>query len=305
MPYDDLPAPVRGWVDERLGSPVVEAVTQPGGFSPGAAARLLCADGTRAFVKAVSDEINNDSPRMHRREVVNAGALLPAAPAPRLLASYDDGTWVALLLQDVDGRHPELPWREDELRRVVAAIDELFTDLTPCPVPEASPVGDDWREEFTNWRDAVAAGPPAGIDPWCARHLDRLAGLESGWADAASGDTLLHLDLRADNMLVSADRVWIVDWPWAARGAPAFDLVGFAPSVAMQGGPDPEELLSRHAAARAADPEAIAAVIAAVAGYFTNQSLQPPAPGIPGVRQFQAAQGAVARRWLADRTGWL
>jgi hypothetical protein len=46
-------------------------------------------------------------------------------------------------------------------------------------------------------------------------------------------------------------------------------------------------------------------VIAAVAGFFTNQSLQAPSPGIPGIRQFQAAQGEIARRWLAERTGWL
>jgi hypothetical protein len=37
-----------------LGSRVVSAVTQPGGFSPGAAARLVLADGRRAFAKAVA-----------------------------------------------------------------------------------------------------------------------------------------------------------------------------------------------------------------------------------------------------------
>jgi len=45
-------------------------------------------------------------------------------------------------------------------------------------------------------------------------------------------------------------------------------------------------------------------VVAAIAGYFTRQSLQPPPPGLPTVRAFQAAQGVVARDWLALRTGW-
>src|SRR3954447_13911055 len=66
--YDALPQPVRGWVDSTLGSRVVRAQTQLGGFSPGVAARLVCADGTRAFVKAVSAEANPDSPKLHRRE---------------------------------------------------------------------------------------------------------------------------------------------------------------------------------------------------------------------------------------------
>jgi hypothetical protein len=291
-------------VEDQLGAPVVSATTQPGGFSPGVAARLLCADGTRAFVKAVSAEVNAESPNMHRREAKITAALPEVAPAPRLLASYDDGTWVALLLRDVEGRHPHLPWRSDELRRVVAAVDELFADLTPCPVPDVRTVDDDWRDEFAGWRRAAAAGPPEGLDAWCGRNLDRLADLESRWVDAAAGDTLLHLDLRADNMIVSPDRVWIVDWPWAARGAPAFDLVGFAPSVAMQGGPEPAALLAMSAFGRTADPDAVTVLVATVAGYFHLHSLLPPPPGLPTVRDFQRAQGEVALRWLRDRTSW-
>ena len=42
---------------------------------------------------------------------------------------------------------------------------------------------------------------------------------------------------------------------------------------------------------------------AAVAGYFTQRSNGPPPPGLPTVRQFQAAQGAIARRWIAQRLG--
>ncbi len=52
---------------------------------------------------------------------------------------------------------------------------------------------------------------------------------------------------------------------------------------------------------RLADRNAITASLAAIAGYFTYQ---PPPLGIPTVRAFQAAQGAVRRKWLAERTGW-
>ena len=304
VPYDDLPGHIRQWVDETLGSAVVSAETQRGGFSPGVAARLRCADGSRAFVKAVSAEANPVSPGMHRREAKITAALPPAAPAPRLLASYDVDGWVALLLEDVDGRHPHLPWRDDELRRVVAAIDELFDDLTPCPLADAPLVDETWRDEFSGWRDAAADGPPAGLDDWCVEHLDRLAELESRWVDAASGDTLLHLDLRADNMLVAADRVWLVDWPWAARGAPAFDLVAFAPSVAMQGGPEPADLLAMSRYGRAPDPDQLIVLAATVTGYFLTRALRPPDPGLPTVRAFQAAQGEVGLRWLRTLTGW-
>ena len=52
--WEDVPAPVRAAVEEACGAAVAEARTQPGGFSPGVAARVRCADGTRWFVKAAT-----------------------------------------------------------------------------------------------------------------------------------------------------------------------------------------------------------------------------------------------------------
>src|SRR5206468_2644941 len=91
----------------------------------------------------------------------------------------------------------------------------------------------------------------------------------------------------------SDDRVLFVDWPHCQVGAAWLDPVWMAPSVAMQGGPDPESFLRRFPAARAADPAAITAFLASVAGYFTWHALQPPPPGLPTLRPFQAVQGAV------------
>ena len=306
LPWSDLPPSVRRWAEAELGSPVVDAVSQPGGFSPGVAARLRCADGTRAFCKAVSALTNAESPEMHRREAAITAALPPSAPVPRLLSSYDDGTWVALLFADVDGRHPSLPWRDDELTLVMEALAGLSQLLTPSPLPDVSTLATQYEHDFSGWR-RLAAGPATGIDdldPWSRRHLGRLAAIESRWADAGAGSTLLHCDVRADNLLLSGERVWLVDWPAASRGAAWFDVVAFAPSVAMQGGPLPEELLGRHPAARNGDPDAILAGMVALAGYFSVGALQPPPPGLPTLRSFQAAQGRVARDWLARRTGW-
>jgi Phosphotransferase enzyme family len=150
----------------------------------------------------------------------------------------------------------------------------------------------------------LARERPAGLDGWSTRNLDRLAGLEAGAPEAAAGGTLLHLDLRADNVLLTPDRVFVVDWPHARVGAAWVDPLFFAPSVAMQGGPSPENLLDRYPHAGQAEGDAIAAVVCAVAGFFVHEGLQPAPPGLPTLRAFQAAQGRVAREWLARRTGW-
>ncbi|MGI3785936.1 MAG: hypothetical protein ACRYG2_34765, partial [Janthinobacterium lividum] len=125
----DLPLDVRTAVEEILGSAVVEAVSQPGGFSPGSADRVVAADGRRAFVKAVGGSLNPHSPGLHRREIaVSEG--MPTSPAfPELLGSWegraDDGDWVALVLADVEGRHPRLPWEAAELEAVREALESV------------------------------------------------------------------------------------------------------------------------------------------------------------------------------------
>ena len=98
-----------------VGWEVVEAITQPGGFSPGLAARLRLSDGRRVFVKAVSGAANPDTPGIHRQEARIVAALPPSAPVPRLLGVFDEAGWVALGFEDVEGRHPHEPWIETDL----------------------------------------------------------------------------------------------------------------------------------------------------------------------------------------------
>ncbi|MCC3776558.1 aminoglycoside phosphotransferase family protein [Streptomyces sp. UNOB3_S3] len=301
-PWADLPPTVRRALEDALGARVVEAHSQSGGFSPGVAARVRLADGRRAFVKAVSAETNAHSPRLHRAEARNTAAMPPGAPVPRLLGTYDDGTWVALLLEDVEGRQPRVPWLPAELDRVLAAVDGLSRVMSPAPF-EVPAVAESEAESFTGWRTLLAAGDTARLDPWAAGRLAPLARLESGWAAAATGDSLVHGDLRADNILLTDDQVVFVDWPHALRAAPWYDLLVMLPSVAAQGGPDPESVFTAHPLGRAADPEGVTAVLAALAGYFVRQSLLPDPPGLPTLRAFQAAQGTAALRWLARRLG--
>lgn len=68
----------------------------------------------------------------------------------------------------------------------------------------------------------------------------------------------------------------------------------------MQGGPPPAELIASSRSGRTADPQAVATLVCALTGYLTERSLQPPPPGLPTVRAFQAAQAAIARQWLAE-----
>lgn len=303
LPWDRLPAQIRGQVESGIGGRVVSAESQPGGFSPGVAARVVLDDGRRAFVKAAGPKPNPVAPRLHRAEARIAGALPPEAPAPRLLFTYDDGDWVALAFEDVGGRPPLLPWNRDELSRVLDALGELADSLTPSPIA-APPIEAALDDTFRGWRNLAAdQSRLARVDEWARRHVDRLVEREANWQVGVAGATLVHLDIRADNLLLTPEQVFVVDWPHACIGACWIDLLLMLPSVAMQGGPKPWQVFDDHRLARHANPAAVTRMVCALAGFFIAGSLQPAPLGIPNVREFQRLQGEEALTWLRRRIG--
>ncbi|UKD50934.1 phosphotransferase (plasmid) [Amycolatopsis sp. FU40] len=300
--WADLPEQVRAAAESALGARVSSDVRQAGGFSPGLASRLVLEDGRRVFAKAINPDRNPRSPGLYRREIEVMASLPTGVPAPRLQWSYDDGDWVMLVEDDIDGAMPALPWEPGEFARVLAALEQLADTLTPAPVTAMSIV-DDLAENFRSWQKiAVDTDLTNRVDAWARTNLPRLVELESGWAAAAAGDTLCHADLRADNVLLTADdRVFIVDWPYAVTGAPWIDALLFLPSVAATSGIDPEAAWTGFGPARRAEPDAVNAVLAAVAGDFLYQSLLPAPANLPTLRAHQNAKGSAALTWLRSR----
>lgn len=220
LPYDGVPAAVRAWVERTLGSPVVAVAEQVGGMSPGCATRLTCADGTRVFVKAVGASLNPDTPGLFRREIAVLEHLGEHALWARLLASYDDGDWVALLIEDVEGRHPDFA-DDAELGAVLDGTDRLSEVLQGVEVPPAVDLVD-VGHVFRTWAenlDRLAESPPEVPVPVWLRTDPH------GWADVLRAHAerpmrhLAHWDIRVDNLLRRpGGEIVFVDWGAAARG---------------------------------------------------------------------------------------
>ncbi len=275
---------------------------QAGGYSPGMASRLDLADGRTVFAKAVSAEQNPDSPGLYRREIAAMRTLPSAAPAPRLLWEYDDGHWVVLVLEWVQGRHPHQPWASHDLDQVLKALTNLADALTPSPV-EAMTVVDDLAPLFGRWRSLTAhPEQAAGLDSWLRQNLDLLAEVESGWAEAVEGTTLLHTDLRADNLLITDQGVVVVDWAYTVVGAPWVDLALMLPSLlASTPDLDPQQVWNAFPPAAQAPDQGVNALLAAQAGTLLTDAMKPPPPGINGLREHQHAKGQAALNWLRVR----
>jgi hypothetical protein len=229
-PYAAMPRVVHEWVHDAIGSAVIEAVDQVGGMSPGCATRLRCADGTRAFVKAVSTDHNPDTPTLFRREIT-ALTLIGDHPLwAGLRASYDDGERVALLLEDVEGQHPDL---SDDLamERLLAATDELGAVLrSRVDVEDVRPlVGSvlvapgltDLPAVLRNWLpafDELADLPDAPVPAWVRDNATGWQARTAALAEAPS-DTLVHWDIRIDNLLQRpSGEIVFLDWGAAGVG---------------------------------------------------------------------------------------
>ena len=305
MEWSSIPASVRQAVDERLGSAIVRAVNIAGGFSPGPAARCSLADGRSVFVKACGSGLNAFTPSMHRLEASILTRMPADYPVPRLIDFVDDGEWVALLIEHVEGTMPRAPLSLHEVTAVLQVVELLARLGSPTPIAGLAGFGPSAREnsDVYSWARLVDDGLVDCLDQWSSRHFGRMVDLESNWLAAIDGNSLVHGDLRTDNIIIGASTTFVVDWPAASLGAPWVDLVGLLPALHLDGGPEPHEIFATQPLANTADGEAVNSYLAALAGYFTRQSLLPPPPGIAAVRGFQRAQGKICRDWLARRLG--
>jgi len=275
---------------------VVEAVSQGGGFTPGFASVLTCGDGSRHFVKAASTAAQRAIADCYREEARKLQALPAAAPAPRLLWSLDDD-WVVLGLQYVESRQPDRPWRAEEVELCLDALEVVAELLTPAP-PELGLDG--MATEFAAW--------PAFWELVPSRrhfaHADEAADLAAGFADAVHGDTVVHTDVRDDNVLLTPDRgALFCDWNWPVAGAPWVD------SLLLLLGPrgdglDVDAMIRERRLLRDVTPEDLDRLLALVCGYFLKSAADPVPATSPHLREAQRWQGEVVWDWLSERRGW-
>lgn len=278
----DLPKVVRTAIEDKVGARVVAASSPVGGFTEAMAGVLELATGTSVFVKAVGPDHPRIAAMMSAEQNINE-ALPAPVPAPTLLCALQVEGWSVLVFETVAGRHPDLSPQSADLPRVVQALDVLSGTRAPGGVPGAA-------VEFTGWRRSGA---------WPER-ADELAGWEERCSMA--GDVLVHADLRADNMIVSSERVLVVDWASAAAGAPWVDPAYVCAQLVVSGHTPgaAEQAVSGLPVWKAADPEEVTAFAVGLCGIWENTDGGLP----PELRAYRSRAAVAGRSWIRHRLGW-
>ncbi len=302
--WNQLPSSVQQVIEGLAGAAVIGSESAGTGFTPGFASRLDLADGRRIFVKAASsaDDTLHGWPLSdaYREEVRKLTALPPGIGAPPLLWHRDlhvDGLqWVILGFQYVDATPPRRPWRPDQLRLVLDKLAETAAALTAVPAelglePVAHELVGGALERLAEVRQLQEDSPwLTTIEALCDEALERTA-----------GDSVVHLDLRDDNVLIGSDgEVWFVDWNWPAVGAAWIDLVCVLLS-ARGDGLDADALLDKHPLTREVDPRSIDSLLAVLWSFWAVAKTRPVPEHSPHLRDHQQWYLDVTEEWLRDR----
>ena len=270
-------------VARALGSPPVAYEPRSGGYSTAERFAVTLADGRRAFVK--SSDAPNMAEWLRREHEVYAS--LAGSFLPELLGFDDDGERVLLALEDLSDADWTVRWDADR----VGAVRVALAELRRCePPPNTRTVREAFPQFWGLWEKVTADPEPfLSLGLRDAAWLERSLGTIVAAVEAApvDGDDVCHFDVRSDNLCFRDGRALLVDWNWTALGNGDADLAAWLPSLRVEGGPPPWEVMP------GAGPLAawLSGVWAAVAGL-------PPPETAPQVRPQQRRFLAVALDWL-------
>jgi hypothetical protein len=248
--------------------------------------RVRLGDGRSVFVKQA---LSADAEGWLRQERIVYEAVTGTF-MPAYFGTHDEGE-VFLVIEDLSGAAWPPPWSREEIDAVLGALTALRRTLPPEGLRRLQ----DERESIVGWpavRDDPEPLLSTGIctREWLEQALPVL--LRAGEKAELDGDELLHLDVRSDNLCFKGRDAVLVDWNLASIGNAQFDVAFWLPSLRLEGGPQPWEVLP--------DAGPLAAV---VAGFFAARCGLPPPSGAPTVRDFQLRQLEVALPWAARELG--
>jgi hypothetical protein len=318
LPWRRVPKSVRQQVEEALGAPVVRAARIWGGYSPTPTFRLALADGRRAFFKATyaeSNEFSTQALDTEERVYRELGPML-AQWMPTHYARFNHADWHVMVLEDL-GPKSAPPWTPLLARRVCHALGDFHRATLGADLPAWLPRRHTWLDG-ESWSQTLEE--IEGQAPFAERtgdkQTDDMGSQVLAWLHAVSpvvGElmarpvlaqepySLLHADLRSDNLRFKQGRLYLFDWPAICVGRAEWDFVVFAQSVTVDGGVLPEQLLAWYGETFTVDDAVVETSLAWWLSFFARRAWRSEIPGLPRLRRFQQQQVAVLAQWAARR----
>ena len=234
-------------------------------------------DGRSAFLKAAVGE--NTAQWLRREHLLYSH--LSGDFMPQLLGWHDDELPV-LFIEDLSACHWPPPWTNAQIEAVQAAVANLAAKPIPAALKSTLPRMEDLhggKAGLPGWKDVAANPQPfLGLQLCSVSWLDKCLPvlLDAAAAAQLNGESLVHNDLRSDNLCFRNGKAIFVDWNWTRIGNSLFDVAAWLPSLHSEGGPLPETILP-----------AGAPLASFMSGYWASQAGLEPFFNAPRVRPLQ------------------
>lgn len=204
--------------------------------------------GDKVFVKAATDAATE----FWLRNEHLALSSIRGKFMPEVISWIDQsGIYPVLITQDLSdaywpASHAGVSWRTGDFGRLMQGLEELrdIEDVHLLPTMT--------NEEHAAW-PAIAENPETFLqlnfctEKWFNHAITHLIEAEKKYD--RTGNCLVHDDVRSDNICFVGSQMILVDWSHAARGHSRYDVANLLPTLHLEGGPEPFELMPDGAGA--------------------------------------------------------
>ncbi|MFN7115130.1 MAG: aminoglycoside phosphotransferase family protein [Alphaproteobacteria bacterium] len=306
--FDLLPPDMRQKIESRLSGEIVSGDVVYGSLSSSAGYVLTFDSGLKVFAKGSHpDEMSHGT--LHIRQEIRAYEYVPVLKetSPRLYSwvsdNNEDGWTLGLWSFIQQDEKVHFTQRVSDVMALVAQVHAAVPPDNILPVAQSHNYIGAFLKDEKKWRRIESeAGistkflnlfeDPAAAQVWLAQNIAALIALQAETAARDDTPSMIHGDLRTDNIIFGKDRSWLVDWPNACLGPRVFDLVMLFTHLESTGFGAAEDFLPIYDAAAGtrfatSDIEAVAAMAGSMAGYFADQAYRSVPEKLPRLRWMQ------------------
>lgn len=233
-------------IEDIIGKKTLRWTRPDCGLSSAHIFSVVLEDSSKIFVKAATD---SDTATWLKKEHLVLSSLKEDF-IPEIIKWIDTTeNYPILITQDFsDAYWPAsdngVSWRKGDFDLIFETVEKLSTTKGLSNLPNL-------ENHKTNIWSKIALKPQGFLnlklcsDNWLTQAINFLIDAEQKANEM--GNFLVHGDIRSDNICINGTQVIFVDWSNAANGSPNHDLANLLPTLYLEGGPTPYEIMPKGA----------------------------------------------------------
>lgn len=240
------PPGLKELIEDIIGKKTVRCTIPDCGLSSAYRFSVLLEDDSKVFVKAATDD---DTEKWLRNEYLVLSTYKEAF-MPAVVNWIDiPATRPVLITQDLTGAYwpasnAGVIWRNNDIDLLLDTVQKLSTI-------KGHPTLSNLRNDSAAIWTKIAEDPQWFLtlnvcsENWLEHSIDYL--IEAEKRVDETGDILVHGDIRSDNCCIYKSQVIFVDWSHSSNGSPDHDLANLLPTLYLEGGPAPYQMMPNAA----------------------------------------------------------